>query len=227
MSARPFVLTADLLLGAYRLGLFPMAETRASRTLHFLDPESRGVLPLDHFHLPRRLARTLRSGVFTITADRNFRGVIAACAESRMDRPETWINAEIERLFCELHDGGHAHSIEVWHDGALVGGLYGLTLGGAYFGESMFSRMRDTSKLALVHLVVRLRRSGFSLLDTQFLTEHLAKFGTIEVSRSRYHELLADALDRKADWRAELDSAAIAAELAAIRRLSVNAEEIA
>lgn len=217
MSTRSLVLTPDLLLGAYRLGLFPMAQTRASRTLHFLDPDSRGVLPLEGFHLPRRLARTLRSGAFTITADRDFRGVIAGCAEAREDRPETWINAEIEHLFCELHDMGYAHSIETWQGGALVGGLYGLALGGAYFGESMFSRARDASKLALVHLVMRLRRGGFSLLDTQFLTPHLARFGTMEVPRRRYQDLLADALDRKGTWIAELDAAAMAEEIAALR----------
>ncbi|HET9146798.1 MAG TPA: leucyl/phenylalanyl-tRNA--protein transferase [Acetobacteraceae bacterium] len=225
MSTRSLVLTPDLLLGAYRLGLFPMAQTRASRTLHFLDPDSRGVLPLEGFHLPRRLARTLRSGAFTVTSDRDFRGVIAGCAEAREDRPETWINAEIEQLFCELHDMGYAHSIETWQGGALVGGLYGLALGGAYFGESMFSRARDASKLALVHLVMRLRRGGFSLLDTQFLTPHLARFGTVEVPRRRYQDLLADALDRKAPWIAELDAAAMAEEIAALRLSPASLKE--
>jgi leucyl/phenylalanyl-tRNA--protein transferase len=226
MSARNFVLTADLLLRAYRLGLFPMAETRNATTLHFLDPEGRGVLPLDGFHLPRRLARTVRNTSLVVTADRDFTGVIAACAESRPNRPETWINGEIERLFRELHEYGYTHSIETWQDGVLVGGLYGLALGGAFFGESMVSSVRDASKLALVHLVVRLRLGGFSLLDTQFLTEHLARFGAMEIPRAQYHDLLADAVSRHAIWPADPDPAAIANEIALIRRLSAEAEEL-
>ena len=217
MSARSFVLTAEILLRAYRLGLFPMAETRYSRRLHFLDPEWRGVLPLQGFHLPRRLARSLRRPGLAVTADRDFGGIIAACAAPRPNRPETWINAEIERLFVDLHDLGHAHSIEVWQDGRLEGGLYGLALGGAFFGESMVSLARDASKIALVHLVARLRLGGFSLLDTQFLTEHLARFGAHEVPRARYHDMLADALGRAARWPATAPAAAIAAEIAALR----------
>ena len=139
MSARPFILTADLLLRAYRLGLFPMAESRASRTLHWLDPEARGVLPLNGFHIPRSLMKTLRSGRFTVTANADFTGTIAGCAAARENRPDTWINKEIERLFIELHRIGFAHSVESWEDGILAGGLYGVSLGGAFFGESMFS----------------------------------------------------------------------------------------
>ncbi len=226
MSARKLVLTPDLLLRTYRLGLFPMAETRNAATLHFLDPEARGVLPLDGFHLPRRLARTLRNTNLTITADRDFAGVIAACAASRPNRPETWINGEIERLFRELHEYGYTHSIEAWQDGVLVGGLYGLAIGGAFFGESMVSFARDASKLALVHLVVRLRLGGFSLLDTQFLTDHLARFGAMEIPRAQYHDLLADAVTRHAVWQAELDPAVIADEILTIRRLSTDFEEV-
>lgn len=217
MSARSFVLTAEILLRAYRLGLFPMAETRGSRRLHFLDPEWRGVLPLDRFHLPRRLVRTLRRPGLAVTADRDFAGVIAACAAPRPSRPETWINAEIERLFVDLYDLGHAHSIEVWQDGRLQGGLYGLALGGAFFGESMVSLGRDASKIALVHLVARLRLGGFSLLDTQFLTEHLARFGAGEVPRARYHDLLVDALGRAARWPADPAPELLAAEIETLR----------
>lgn len=225
MSARNFVLTADLLLRAYRLGLFPMAEARAATTLHFLDPEARGVLPLDGFHLPRRLARTLRNTSLVVTADRDFGGVITACACARPNRPETWINLEIERLFRELHEFGYTHSIETWQDGVLVGGLYGLAIGGAFFGESMVSTVRDASKLALVHLVARLRLGGFSLLDTQFLTDHLAQFGALEIPRAQYHDLLTDAVTRHAVWPAELDPAMIANEICLIRRLSMDSEE--
>lgn len=223
MSARPFVLTAGILLRAYRLGLFPMAETRASRTLHFLDPELRGVLPLDGFHLPRRLARSLRNTTLEIIADRDFAGTIAGCAAAAQNRPETWINDEIERLFIELHEQGQAHSIEVWDGADLVGGLYGVALGGAFFGESMFSRVRDASKLALVHLVIRLRLGGFTLLDTQFLTAHLARFGTCEVSRAVYHAQLAEALGRQAVWPGNPDSAMIAREIELLRTIETSA----
>ncbi len=217
MSARNFVLTADLLLRAYRLGLFPMAESRASRSLHWLDPEARGVLPLDQFHLPRSLAKTLRSGRFRVTADQDFPATIAACAAARTGRPETWINQEIERLFVELFNLGFAHSVECWAGGELVGGLYGASLGGAFFGESMFSTRTDASKVALVHLVARLRMGGFSLLDTQFITAHLARFGAVEVPREKYHELLADAVEQPARFPAAPDMAALNAEIEWLR----------
>lgn len=220
MSARPFILTADLLLRAYRLGLFPMAESRASRALHWLDPEARGVLPLDGFHLPRSLLKTLRSGKFQVTADMDFPGTIAACAAARENRPETWINQEIERLFVELHELGFAHSVETWVDGELAGGLYGACLGGAFFGESMFSTATDASKAALVHLVARLRLSGFVLLDTQFITSHLAKFGAIEIPRADYHVRLAEAVDVQARFIASPDPAALLAEIEAMRKES-------
>ena len=217
MSARPFTLTADLLLRAYRLGLFPMAESRASRALHWLDPEARGVLPLDKFHLPRSLMKTLRAGRFRVSSDEDFPATIRACAAARTNRPETWINQEIERLFIELHQLGFAHSIETWDGPRLVGGLYGASLGGAFFGESMFSTATDASKIALVHLVARLRRSGFTLLDTQFITPHLARFGTVEISRAQYHLMLADAVDIPARFQTSPDPAVLLAEIEAIR----------
>jgi leucyl/phenylalanyl-tRNA--protein transferase len=193
-------LTPEILLRAYAEGLFPMAERRGDPTLYWVSPERRGIIPLDTFHVPHRLARTVRSGVFTVTADRAFRDVMLACAAPTPDRPESWINDEILRLYTALHLGGHAHSIECWRDGKLAGGLYGVRLGAAFFGESMFSRRRDASKVALVHLVDGLKRGGFVLLDTQFITAHLARFGAIEVPRERYLRKLQDALNREALW---------------------------
>jgi leucyl/phenylalanyl-tRNA--protein transferase len=193
MSRRSFVLTPELMLQAYRTGLFPMAETRDSTKLYWLDPEMRGILPLADFHVPRRLWRTVLSGRFTVTANHDFAAVIAACAEATTMRPESWINTEIARIFIALHGLGHAHSIEVWQDGVLCGGLYGAALGGAFFGESMFSRATDASKLALVHLIARLRLSGFTLLDTQFVTEHLQQFGAMEIPRELYRGKLEEA----------------------------------
>jgi leucyl/phenylalanyl-tRNA--protein transferase len=193
-------LTPEILLRAYAEGLFPMAERRGDPTLYWVSPEMRGVIPLDQFHVPHRLARTVRSGAFTVTADRAFRDVMLACAAPGPGREETWINDEILHLYCALHAGGHAHSIECWQDGELVGGLYGLRLGAAFFGESMFSRARDASKVALVHLVDGLKRGGFVLLDSQFITAHLARFGAIEIPRAHYLIKLADALNRDAIW---------------------------
>jgi leucyl/phenylalanyl-tRNA--protein transferase len=193
-------LTPEILLRAYAEGLFPMAERRGDPTLYWVSPERRGIIPLDGFHVPRRLARTVRNGLFTVTADRAFREVMKACAAPTPERPESWINDEILRLYTALHLGGHAHSIECWRDGKLAGGLYGVRLGSAFFGESMFSRQRDASKVALVHLVDGLKRGGFVLLDTQFITAHLARFGAIEIPRERYLLKLQDALNREAIW---------------------------
>jgi len=218
MSARPFQLTPDLLLRAYRLGLFPMAESRGAKTLHWLDPEARGVLPLDKFHLPRSLYKVLRSNRFTITANQDFAATIAACAAARAARPETWINPEIERLFTELFNLGFAHSVETWENGELVGGLYGAALGGAFFGESMFSTATDASKVALVHLVARLRLSNFTLLDTQFITAHLARFGAIEIPRNAYHVLLAEAVEEPARFIASPDPAVLLREIEVMRK---------
>jgi len=195
-------LTAELLLQAYRVGLFPMAEKRDSDELYWLDPEMRGVLPLETFHLSRRLRRTVLSSPYVVTADQRFEAVIAACAASTSGREESWINPEIERLFTQLHRQGHGHSIECMQDGELVGGLYGVSIGGAFFGESMFSRARDASKIALVHLVARLRLGGFTLLDTQFTTEHLAQFGAVEIPRAAYRRRLGQAVGSQAIWMA-------------------------
>jgi leucyl/phenylalanyl-tRNA---protein transferase len=218
MSRRTVEITTDLMLRAYRHGLFPMAETRGGDRLYWLDPEKRGVLPLDGFHLPRRLARTVLSNAFTVTVDRDFAGTIAGCAEPMPGRHDTWINPQIERLFAELHRLGHAHSVESRQDDRLVGGLYGVAIGGVFFGESMFSFARDASKVALVHLVARLRLGGFSLLDTQFVTAHLAQFGAQELTREEYKSRLAHALTVPAKFAAELAEAQLEAE---IRRLVV------
>jgi leucyl/phenylalanyl-tRNA--protein transferase len=217
MSRRSIEVTTDLVLRAYRHGLFPMAEGRSGDRLFWLDPIKRGVLPLDGFHLSRRLLRTVVGDAFTVTADRNFAGTIAGCATPVPDRADTWINPQIERLFTELFRMGHAHSVETWEEGTLVGGLYGVTLGGAFFGESMFSFARDASKVALVHLVARLRLSGFRLLDTQFVTAHLAQFGAAEIPREIYKQQLAGAVDHPAVWLADPGRDALLAEF---RRLA-------
>jgi leucyl/phenylalanyl-tRNA--protein transferase len=175
-----------------------MAETRSGDRLYWLDPERRGVLPLERFHLPRRLKRTVRGGPFEVRIDTAFAAVMRACAEPTEVRPQTWINDAILRLYAELHARGFAHSVETWAAGELVGGLYGVALGGAFFGESMFSRVRDASKVALVHLAARLVVGGFKLLDTQFVTAHLRQFGAVEIPRREYRRLLAAALARTA-----------------------------
>jgi len=187
--------TPEMLLRAYGLGIFPMAESRDDPSLFWVDPDTRGVIPLDAFHLPRRLARRVRSGVFEPRIDSDFPGVIQACAEPRPGHPETWINDQIVALYAALFERGHVHTVECWREGSLVGGLYGVSLRGAFFGESMFSRETDASKVALVHLVDHLRNRGFRLLDVQFLTPHLEAFGAIEVPRADYQEMLRDALD--------------------------------
>ncbi|RKK03013.1 leucyl/phenylalanyl-tRNA--protein transferase [Pseudoroseomonas wenyumeiae] len=200
VSRHTVQITPDLLLRAYRAGLFPMAESRTAGQLYWLDPEMRGILPLQGFHLPRRLARTLLSGAFTVTADADFAQTIALCAAPAPGREDSWINPEIEQLFNALHAMGVGHSVEVWQEGRMVGGLYGVALGGAFFGESMFSRARDASKVALVHLVARLRLGGFTLLDTQFITGHLSQFGAVEIPRALYRQRLAKALEQPARW---------------------------
>lgn len=210
----------DLLLRAYSVGVFPMADSRDAPDIFWVEPKKRGILPLDGFRLAKSLRKTLRQDRFLVTADRAFGETVTRCAQATEDRPETWINGQIEEAYGILYRRGHAHSIEVWQDepgGTLVGGLYGVSIGRAFFGESMFHRARDASKIALVHLVARLRLGGFSLLDTQFLTEHLARFGAHEVPRARYHDMLADALGRAARWPATASAAAIAAEIAALR----------
>jgi leucyl/phenylalanyl-tRNA--protein transferase len=183
-----------MLLRAYALGIFPMAERRDDNEVYWVDPERRGILPLEDFHLPRRLARTVRQGRFEVVCDREFDAVVEACAAPNFGRTDTWINGPIRRLTNQLFALGYGHSVECRRKGELVGGLYGIALGGAFFGESMFSRERDASKVALVHLVMRLKVGGFRLLDCQFITQHLAQFGTIEIGRSDYRRLLAEAL---------------------------------
>jgi len=199
-GGQPTPLTPELLLRIYAAGIFPMAEDADDPALHWIDPEHRGILPLDGFHVSRSLQKTIRRGPFDVRTDTAFEATVAACAEPRLDRPTTWINGEIRRLAGRLFEMGHAHSVECWHGGRLVGGLYGISLGGAFFGESMFSRATDASKVALCHLVARLRRGGYALLDTQFLTEHLAQFGAIEIPRAEYHDRLAAALAMTAEF---------------------------
>ena len=193
-------ITPEILLRAYAAGIFPMAEDAEDPALFWVEPRERGVLPLDAFHVSKRLARTVRSDVFEVRVDQDFDAVIAACAAPSPERDRTWINARIRRLYGELYDFGHCHTVEVYRDGRLVGGLYGVRLEGAFFGESMFHRERDASKVALVHLAARLRAGGFKLLDAQFVTEHLTQFGAVEVARPAYKRLLRAALEARADW---------------------------
>ncbi len=209
MVRPPPEITVEILLRAYRFGVFPMAETRSGNSLHWLDPKQRGILPLRGFHLSRRLMRTVLADRFEVSADRDFAATIAGCATPAPGRPDTWINPLIERLFTEMHERGHAHSIECRRDGELVGGLYGVSIGGAFFGESMFSFATDASKVALVHLVARLRLGGYRLLDTQFVTEHLTQFGAHEIPRAEYKLRLAEAVEAPARWIASPDPAAL------------------
>jgi len=193
--------SVDDLIECYRRGVFPMADARHDRRVFLVDPARRGIVPLERFHLSRRLARTVRSDRFEVRTDSAFGEVVAACAAPRAGRMETWINEPIQQMCGALFARGLAHSVEAWLDGRLVGGLYGIALGGAFFGESMFSTERDASKVALVHLIARLKAGGFALLDAQFLTEHLATFGAEEIPRAEYIRRLTSALEVKADFR--------------------------
>jgi leucyl/phenylalanyl-tRNA--protein transferase len=195
-------ITPEVLLKAYACGIFPMAESAEDPALYWIEPDKRGVIPLEQFHVPSRLARTVRSDRFSIRIDHDFERVLDGCAEPQPGRTRTWINARIRTLYCRLYDIGHCHSVEAYENDELVGGLYGVCLGRAFFGESMFHRARDASKVALVHLVARLRAGGFKLLDTQFVTDHLRIFGAVEVSRRQYHKLLEAALVGEADFAA-------------------------
>ena len=197
-------LTPQLLLHGYSIGIFPMAEHRDDAEIFWVDPKRRGVLPLEGFHISRSLARRMRRGGYRITVDADFAGVVAGCA----DRAETWISDALRRHYLTLHAMGHAHSLEVWEGPVLIGGVYGVALGAAFFGESMFSRRTDASKIALAHLVDRLNRAGFTLFDTQFLTDHLASLGGIEIPRAEYHRRLDAALSRQADFLAPGPAAA-------------------
>ena len=190
----------EQLLDCYRRGVFPMGEAQDDPRLFLVDPDIRGVLPLDRFHVPRRLARTIRAKPFEIRVDTAFTSVVQLCAEAAPDRPNTWINDPILNLYSALHRLGHAHSVECWKDGELVGGLYGVKLQAAFFGESMFSRATDASKIALAHLVERLRAGGFRLLDAQFTTPHLQQFGIEEIPRAEFHRRLEHALEIDADF---------------------------
>jgi leucyl/phenylalanyl-tRNA--protein transferase len=193
-------ITPEVLLKAYACGIFPMAENADDPALYWIEPELRGIIPLDGFHVPARLARTVRAEPFTVVCNRDFEAVIEGCADPGPGRSRTWINGRIRTLYRKLYDIGHCHTVEVYDKGTLVGGLYGVSLGRTFFGESMFHRARDASKIALVHLVARLRAGGFKLLDTQFITQHLKTFGATEVQRRQYHKLLADALVGEADF---------------------------
>lgn len=193
-------ITPQVLLKAYACGIFPMAESADDDALYWIEPERRGILPLDRLHVTKRLQRTIRQERFEIRVDSDFDAVIEGCAASRPGRRSTWINARIRKLYGDLFDMGHCHTVEVWREGRIVGGLYGVHLARAFFGESMFSRERDASKVALVYLAARLIHGRFRLLDTQFLTEHLKRFGAVEVDRNRFQGLLEDALRGSADF---------------------------
>jgi leucyl/phenylalanyl-tRNA--protein transferase len=195
-------ITPEVLLKAYACGIFPMAESADDPALYWIEPEMRGVIPLEGFHMASRLARTVRTTPFTVWVDRDFDAVIEGCAEEKHERTRTWINARIRKIYRGLFEAGHCHTVEVYDGERLVGGLYGVSLGRAFFGESMFHRARDASKIALVHLVARLRAGGFTLLDTQYVTDHLRTFGAVEVAKRRYHRLLEDALVGDADFAA-------------------------
>ncbi len=201
MSRRDRVdITPDILLKAYACGIFPMAESADDPGLFWVEPKERGIIPLDAFHISKRLARTVAADPFEIRVDSHFDAVIAGCAAPADDRDKTWINNRIRGLYGALFDIGHCHTVEAWDNGRLVGGLYGVRLGAAFFGESMFHTARDASKVALVHLVARLRRGGFRLLDTQFVTPHLATFGAVEIPRNAYQTLLTQAVAADAEW---------------------------
>ncbi|MGO9135921.1 MAG: leucyl/phenylalanyl-tRNA--protein transferase [Methylovirgula sp.] len=195
-----FEITPDILLRAYSIGLFPMAESAEDPNLFWVDPEARGIFPLDRMIVSKKLARTIRSDRFEVRVDYDFEGVIDNCAAAAAGREKTWINERIRALYGELFRIGHVHTIEAWQDGELVGGLYGVALGSAFFGESMFHRRTDASKVALIHLAARLFAGGFQLLDTQFLTPHLESLGAIEVSKDVYRGMLADAVAHKANF---------------------------
>jgi leucyl/phenylalanyl-tRNA--protein transferase len=199
---RTIEITPEVLLKAYACGIFPMAESADDPALYWIEPDMRGIIPLEGFHLPARLARTVRTTALTVWVDRDFDAVIDGCAEAKPDRARTWINTRIRRIYRSLFEHGHCHTVEVYDGASLVGGLYGVELGRAFFGESMFHRVRDASKIALVHLVARLIAGGYRLLDTQYVTDHLKTFGAVEVGKRRYHRLLEEAIAGKADFGA-------------------------
>jgi len=210
MSDRQDILleiTPTVVLKAYACGIFPMAEAADDPGLFWVEPDKRGVLPLNGFHVPRSLKKIIRQGKFQVTFNQDFPSVIDACAKSTQTRKKTWINRRIHELYCELHEMGHAHSVECWYGEQLAGGLYGVSLGRAFFGESMFTRERDASKVALVYLVAALKKGGYELLDTQFTTEHLERFGAVEVPRKEYQKQLDYALQSIAQFDTQLGGA--------------------
>ncbi|WP_210488095.1 leucyl/phenylalanyl-tRNA--protein transferase [Microvirga antarctica] len=217
-SDRALEITPEILLRAYAAGIFPMAEDADDPSLFWVEPRERGIIPLQGFHVSKRLARTIRSDIFEIRVDEDFDAVIDGCAAPDFDREKTWISGRIRHLYGELFDAGFCHTVEVYRDNVLVGGLYGVRLQGAFFGESMFHRDRDASKVALVHLVARLKKGGFTLLDTQFVTPHLAQFGAMEVPRRTYKQMLRSAMEHSAAWDVWPDGEVISGEeaLAAI-----------
>jgi len=215
-----FRLSPEVLVRAYAAGVFPMAKSRDDPTIYWIDPQERGVLPLDEFHIPRSLRKVIRQGRFDVRCDTACAEVISACAQSDRGREDTWINDEIERAYTRLNGMGLVHSVEAWQDGELAGGLYGMALGGAFFGESMFTRVTDASKVALTHLVAYLRLSGFVLLDTQFVTDHLIRFGAREIPARQYHRLLDAALQVKAEFHCDFSAEELSSELAALFRQS-------
>ena len=195
-------ITPEVLLKAYACGIFPMAESADDPALYWIEPDMRGIIPLEGFHLSARLKRTVRTTPFTVWVNRDFDAVIDGCAEAKPDRGRTWINGRIRKIYRSLFEHGHCHTVEVYDGDKLVGGLYGVSLGRAFFGESMFHRARDASKIALVHLIARLCAGGYRLLDTQYVTDHLRTFGAVEVGKRRYHRLLEDAITGEADFGA-------------------------
>ncbi|MBL8660491.1 MAG: leucyl/phenylalanyl-tRNA--protein transferase [Rhodospirillales bacterium] len=211
-----------MVIRAYSIGIFPMAGHRHDPHVHWVAPNARGILPLQSFHVPRRLAKTVRRRRFEVVCNRDFYDVLAGCAAPRPGHPETWINPEIARVFTRLHELGHAHSIEAWRGPRLVGGLYGLVLGAAFFGESMFSRERDASKIVLVHLVALLRRGGFALFDTQFVTDHLRQFGAVEIPSQVYLQQLDDALSQPATFYCGLSADDLWADAVALATQSTT-----
>jgi leucyl/phenylalanyl-tRNA--protein transferase len=220
-----FEITADILLRAYSIGLFPMAESAEDPNLFWVDPEARGIFPLDGIIVSKSLAKIVRSDCFEVRVDHDFDAVIDGCAASYPDREKTWINRRIRRLYRQLFDQGRVHTVEAWHQGALVGGLYGVHLGAAFFGESMFHRKTDASKVALVHLAARLRRGGFSLLDAQFVTPHLASLGAIETPKEEYRRRLAQAIARRANfWTWTKQHVVSGAEALAVLRMGGNGQ---
>lgn len=206
-------LTPHMLLRAYALGVFPMAEGRHDPHVYWIDPEMRGILPLDHIHISRSLRKTIRRNPFEIRCDADFEGIIEGCAAPGPGRADTWINQQIHQLNRQLFEMGFAHTVECWKDGEMVGGLYGISIGGAFFGESMFSRATDASKVALVHLAVRLKLGGYQLLDTQFVTPHLQQFGTLEIPRAEYRQRLTRAIGKPARFQGVVSMAEVEAFL--------------